>query len=146
MSETNIRYLKDNDGDFYYPITHVDAIQGLDNDKWTPFKLNKPALMNTAFKDTDNGFDCAYKTLEVFNLEVKSIRLNASNLSDGQLLVTLPDSFNLPLNPHSFYIRTPSNRNQAIITIRPDGTVYFYIKDSNWSNTDYIYGQYTWIE
>lgn len=30
MSEINHRYLKDNKGDMYFPITHVDAVQGLD--------------------------------------------------------------------------------------------------------------------
>ncbi|HAR5756173.1 hypothetical protein HR081_09905 [Staphylococcus schleiferi subsp. coagulans] len=146
MSEINVRYLKDNEGDIYYPVTHVDAMQGLDKHNWTTFNLNKPALANAAFKDGDNGFDCAYKSVEIADLKIKSIRLNASNITDGQLLVTLPSTFDLPINPHNFYIRTPSNRNQAIITIRPNGTVYFYIKDPNWTVSDYIYGQYTWIE
>src|SRR5699024_1176321 len=28
MAEINHRYLKDNDGDTYFPITHIDAVQG----------------------------------------------------------------------------------------------------------------------
>ncbi|MBT2823067.1 hypothetical protein [Staphylococcus coagulans] len=146
MSEINVRYLKDNEGDKYYPVTHVDAIQGLDRLNWTPFSLNRPSLANTAFKDGDNGFDCTYKSVEIAGLKIKSIRLNATNLTNGQLLATLPNTLDLPINPHTFYIRTPSNRDQAIITIRADGTVYFYIKDVNWTVSDYIYGQYTWIE
>lgn len=32
MAEINHRYLKDNDGDAFYPITHIDAVQGLDQE------------------------------------------------------------------------------------------------------------------
>lgn len=32
MAEINHRYLKDNDGDTFYPITHIDAVQGLDQE------------------------------------------------------------------------------------------------------------------
>lgn len=30
MAEINIRYLQDNDGDRYFPMTHVNAILGLE--------------------------------------------------------------------------------------------------------------------
>lgn len=147
MTEINIRYLQDNDGDKYFPVTHVNAVLGTSVDDWTKFNLDKPATQNTAFKDeTPKGFDCSYKTLELFDLKVKSIRLNASNVKDGQLLTTLTDDFDLPLTPQSFYVRTPSTRQAGIVTLRPDGTLYFYNKDSNWATTDYIYSQYTWIE
>ncbi|HEC2148487.1 TPA: hypothetical protein R1940_001366 [Staphylococcus delphini] len=145
MSEVNVRYLKDNEGDVYYPMTHIDALQGLEKQNWQPFKLNEPIISNTAFSD-ENGFDCAYRSVEIANLKIKSLRLNASNVTDGKLLVTLPNTLDLPITPQSFYIRTPSNREKGIVTLRPDGTVYFYVKDSNWIASDYIYGQYTWIE
>lgn len=32
MAEINHRYLKDNDGDTFYPITHIDAVQGIDQE------------------------------------------------------------------------------------------------------------------
>lgn len=32
MAEINHRYSKDNDGDTYFPITHIDAVQGIDLD------------------------------------------------------------------------------------------------------------------
>lgn len=146
MDEINMRYLQDNDGDKYFPVTHVNAVLGTSVDDWTKFNLDKPANQNTAFKDGDNGFDCSYKTLELFGLKVKSIRLNASNIKDGQLLTTLSDDFNLPLTPQSFYVRTPNTRQAGIITLRPNGTMYFYNRDPNWAPTDYIYSQYTWIE
>lgn len=31
MAEVNIRYLQDTDGDKYFPMTHVDAIVGLND-------------------------------------------------------------------------------------------------------------------
>lgn len=30
MAEINHRYLKDNEGETYFPVTHVDAVQGID--------------------------------------------------------------------------------------------------------------------
>ena len=146
MTEVNIRYLQDNDKEKYFPVTHVDAVLGTSVEDWTKFNLDKPAMQNTAFKDGENGFDCSYKTLELFDLKVKSIRLNASNIKDGQLLTTLSDDLDLPLTPQSFYVRTPSTKQAGIVTLRPDGTLYFYNKDSNWTATDYVYSQYTWIE
>lgn len=32
MAEINHRYLKDNDGDTFFPITHIDAIQGINQE------------------------------------------------------------------------------------------------------------------
>lgn len=32
MAEINHRYLKDNDGDTFFPITHIDAVQGIDQE------------------------------------------------------------------------------------------------------------------
>ncbi|MCE5030081.1 hypothetical protein KJB99_10030 [Staphylococcus epidermidis] len=32
MAEINHRYLKDRDGDTYFPITHIDAVQGIDQE------------------------------------------------------------------------------------------------------------------
>ncbi|WP_305809144.1 hypothetical protein [Staphylococcus epidermidis] len=32
MAEINHRYLKDRDGETYFPITHVDAVQGIDQE------------------------------------------------------------------------------------------------------------------
>lgn len=32
MAEINHRYLKDNDGDTFYPITHIDAVQGINQE------------------------------------------------------------------------------------------------------------------
>lgn len=49
MTEINIRYLQDNDGDRYYPVTHVDAIAGTSVDDWTKFNLDKPATQKYSF-------------------------------------------------------------------------------------------------
>ena len=32
MAEINHRYLKDNDNEIYYPVTHIDAVQGIDQE------------------------------------------------------------------------------------------------------------------
>ncbi|EHJ08445.1 hypothetical protein [Staphylococcus simiae] len=142
---TEIRYSLDEYGEPYYPATHIKAIQGQYKNEWFEFKVRKPIVGNYAF-DGENGFVNSYRTIDMGGFKLKSLRLNARNLKNGDLLATLPDNLDLPLNPHSYDIRTPNGRNPAIITLRPDGTIRFYISDSNWSDIDYIYGQYDWIE
>ena len=48
MAEINHRYLKDNDGDTFYPVTHIDAVQGMES-----MEANINDLMN--FKETVIG-------------------------------------------------------------------------------------------
>ncbi|OHS43420.1 hypothetical protein [Staphylococcus sp. HMSC65H10] len=36
--EISHRYLKDKEGEFYFPVTHIDAIQGIPTEEGDPFK------------------------------------------------------------------------------------------------------------
>jgi F0F1-type ATP synthase membrane subunit b/b' len=116
---------------------------------WVPFQLINGASTNVQFKnETDNGFDCAYRITTNGSITRKSIRLNGSNLVNNQLIAQLPK--NLYKNVQTFAVRSPikSNYAGAYITAKPSGEVYFYVNgdSSAWTETFYIYGEYTWLD
>src|SRR5699024_11805521 len=77
MAEINHRYLKDNDGDTFYPVTHIDAVQGMEsmetniddlmsfketvigNTGWVDFEFIPEIRKNN--KQGNNGFKCGLK-------------------------------------------------------------------------------------
>lgn len=67
MAEINHRYLKDNDGDTFYPITHIDAVQGLDQES-TDNALtdinDKINQMNTLLSEASKTIAKQSKTIE----------------------------------------------------------------------------------
>ncbi|ASN72236.1 hypothetical protein 7S10_13 [uncultured Caudovirales phage] len=59
MAEINHRYLKDNDGDTYFPITHIDAVQGIDQSRTD----NALTDMNDKIVQMNTLIDNANKTI-----------------------------------------------------------------------------------
>lgn len=127
--------------------TKLDTTQ---NDTgWVPFQLINGATTNTSFKgEQDNGFDCAYRIVTNGTVTRKTIRFNGRNLTQGQIIAQLPT--NLFKNAHTFPIRVPTSASYygGYITARPSGQVNFYISgdSSAWTETGYIYGEYTWTD
>ncbi|WP_239739728.1 phage baseplate upper protein [Mammaliicoccus sp. P-M59] len=116
---------------------------------WIPFNLINGGNSNVQFKnEIDNGFDCAYRITTNGSVTRKTIRLNGANLVNNQLIAQLPQ--NLFKNVHSFPIRTPIKSNYAggYITGKPSGEVYFFVNGdvSAWTETRYIYGEYSWTD
>ncbi|MDN6640813.1 MAG: hypothetical protein L0L10_08525 [Tetragenococcus sp.] len=151
MSEINHRYLKDNDGNRYFPVTHVDAIRGLESlikdSGWVEFTPvnGKP---NQAFKDNDDkGYNCSYRTIEFLDVKIKTVRLNLSDISYGMTIYNFPDDF--AKESQSWLVRTPANRLPVTISLRPSGKLSLsmnYIDRDDWVENNYIYGSFTWIE
>ncbi len=116
---------------------------------WIPFQLINGGNTNVQFKnEIDNGFDCAYRITTNGSVTRKTIRLNGANLVNNQLIAQLPQ--NLFKNVHSFPIRTPIKSNYAggYITGKPSGEVYFFVNGdvSAWTESHYIYGEYSWTD
>lgn len=116
---------------------------------WVPFQLINGATTNASFKgEQDNGFDCTYRIVTNGIVTRKSIRFNGRNLTQGQIIAQLPT--NLFKNAHTFPIRVPTSASYygGYITARPSGQVNFYINgdSSAWTETGYIYGEYTWTD
>lgn len=118
---------------------------------WVPFQLINGAAANTAFKyDTDNGFDCAYRTEKRGDVTEKSIRINASKVSNLQQIAQLPENFVKNVQFH--YVRVPINQGYGLVGIFPSGSVYVYIetdKRDSWDSTSqsyYFYGEFSFKE
>ncbi|SUM82685.1 hypothetical protein [Staphylococcus saprophyticus] len=73
MAEINHRYLKDNDGDLYYPITHIDAVQGIDQEGTD----NALTDMNDKINQMNTLIDKANKTIEE---QQKTIKNNSKDI------------------------------------------------------------------
>ncbi|MCQ9303042.1 hypothetical protein [Mammaliicoccus sciuri] len=116
---------------------------------WIPFQLINGAVSNTAYKgESDNGFDCAYRTITNGSETKKLLRLNGSNLTHNSVIAQLPSNF--CKNAQSFPIRVPTGTTWfgAFIVIRPNGEVRFLINGyfSDWNETGYTYGQFEWTD
>lgn len=147
------RYLRDNDGDVFLPMTSIENIVNLEkllknSTNWIEFTPldGKP---NTEFKaDGENGFNCSYKEINILDVvKIKSVRINLSNIKNSMTIANLPENF--VSESQSWPIRTPNTHLPAIVSLRPDGklTIVFNKQDSEkWIKTDYIYGSHTWIE
>lgn len=73
MAEINHRYLKDNDDEIYYPITHVDAVQGLENDSTISDINNKVAEINETLTKANTTIQTMQKQMDGMANDVISL-------------------------------------------------------------------------
>lgn len=112
---------------------------------WIPYTLINGAIENGAYASPeDNGFSCAYRTIESGGIKRKQIRFNVNKLTQSMNFAQLPAEFveHTQVTP----VRTPRNRYGAIVEIKADGKLFFTHYGDTWIDTDYIYGQYEWTE
>src|SRR5699024_9118604 len=112
---------------------------------WIPYNTINGVEKDIMFKnDTDNGFDCAYRIIKQGDVTTRKLRVNARNLTNGVTFAELPSAF--AKNYQKFTVATPRNRNSAIIDVTPTGELKFnyYYNTTEWIDTDYIYGEFTW--
>ena len=112
---------------------------------WIPYTLINGVEGNTVYKnDIDNGFDCAYRIIKQGDITTRKLRVNARNLTQGIVFAELPSEFTK--NTQTFSPRAPRNKNSPIIEIKAEGKLIFqyYSNTTDWIETDYIYGEFTW--
>lgn len=163
MAEINHRYLKDNDGDTFYPITHIDAVQGKENMEtniedlmnfketvigdtgWVDFQLLPGIKKNT--KGGENGFSTGIREVRIGHIKIKSIRFNAENIPHNVQIAQMPIGF--VIKNQSFYATTDGNSAPVRVSIDVGGGISIYLAgdDKNKPQKDvWIYQQYTWLE
>lgn len=112
---------------------------------WIPYTLINGAIENGGYTlPEDNGFSCAYRTIESGGIKRKQIRFNVKKLTQSMNFAQLPEEFveHTQVAP----VRTPRNRYGAIVEIKANGKLLLQYYGDTWTNTDYIYGQYEWTE
>lgn len=117
----------------------------VDDTGWIPYTLINGAIEKGAYAASeDNGFSCAYRTIESGGIKRKQIRFNVKKLTQSMNFAQLPEEFveHTQVAP----VRTPRNRYGAIVEIKADGKLFFTHYGDTWIDTDYIYGQYEWTE
>ena len=122
----------------------VDTLQT--DTGWVPITLLNGASSNTEYADK-GGFKCAYRTVVNGSVTTNYLRLNGRNMTNAQTIAQIPSS--MAKNAQTFPVRTPTASPIAFITIYTDGTVSVLINQTTstneWKSTDYIYGEFSWI-
>ena len=116
---------------------------------WIPFNLINGAEGNTVYKNSaDNGFDNAYRIIKNGDTIIKALRVSAIKLTQAVTFAELPSNFSK--HTQVMPVRTPRDLNGGLVEIKPDGKLIFQYYNwkmvRDWIDTDYIYGEFSWIE
>lgn len=115
---------------------------------WIPYNTINGVKKNSAFKlETDNGFDCAYRIIDYGNRKEKRIRINVKNVANQTVVANFPANFAKNVQFH--YVRTPINKGYGLVGLFPSGALYVYVESDKrdvWSEIDYFYGEFSWVE
>ena len=115
---------------------------------WVTFDLINGALANDAFKqEGNNGFDCAYRIITNGSVTEKRVRINAKKIVGTQQIAELPEGFAKNVQFH--LVRVPINKGYGLVGIFPSGSVYVYVETDKrdiWNETDYFYGEISWLD
>lgn len=165
------RYLQDNDGAEYFPVTSGQAIEELDkaasivaiNEKIS--EIN--AIMNDMVGDTGwididvptdmknnaigTGFQCGIREVRAgsnstpYQFAVRSIRLNVSGITgEATQIAQLPTGF--ITDNQSFMARGQGHRHPITIECLSDGKVIAFVHPDDQSTTNWKYQEFTWLE
>ena len=149
-------------GDYEYPQTHAEGVVGLDeyvknaiqenmtdstfsDTGWTPYEVPTPVEKDTLFKASgENGFNCGYRIINILGVETFYIRFNLRNIKNDTV-IKLPKG--LIKHSESFTLRSSSSRAPVKVAIRPEGSIKLYpvTSDSNWTSSDYVYQEVSFL-
>lgn len=171
--DVDVVQLRDESGEFVYAKTHLDAIDGMElytegltqvwqfighyilDSGWVSIDVGATTGVKTNTRYSGSGFKCAIRQTKINGEEygngnshsTKMIRINAENFTSGMQLFQLPQGF--VTNPVRFQMSGNGNRLPYTLEITMDGKVKVFVHPSeqdNSSTSNWIYGQYTWVE
>lgn len=91
MAEINIRYLQDTDGDRYFPMTHVNAILGLEEFDNGDDVENLQQIIRS-LNTTISTLQTRVSTLETENVQMKQdIEQNKLDIEELKALIIPPE-------------------------------------------------------
>ena len=116
---------------------------------WIEYDLINGAIKNRHYKaEGQNGFNCAYKTIQHQDYKEVILRINADNFKSGTAIAKLPSEL-ITSTQTAFLRSVPVKACGAQLTIEPNGDVKVYISQSDqWSvsREAYIYGEIRMID
>lgn len=166
---------KNDDGDYVYAKSHVDAIDGIDT-----IQDDIIALRNETFKVTDDikknvvsgtgwndydvrgdldknkmygssGFDCGIKQTVASStqtaMSIKSIRVNIRGFGRDEQIAQIPSGF--AKETQVFWARGGNGYQPIMVQVQADGKIIprLMVEDvNNPPASNWIYAQFTWIE
>lgn len=171
--DIDVVQLRDENGEFVYVKTHLDAIDGMEeytegltwsvqfmgnyifDTGWVPFDYNAGSELKINTRYTGTGFQCGIRETTLNSIEfgngnkhtTKMIRINAENFTSGMQLFQLPAGF--VSEAVRFQMSGSGHRLPYTLEILPDGKVMVFVHPSeqdNSASSNWIYGQYTWME
>ena len=173
LSGMEIKQFQDEEGQPFYAKTHMDAIDGFEeytegltqvaqllgdyifDTGWKEYDYNAGNGVKINARYTNDGFKCGIREI-VLNpnlfgngnqIRIKMIRINVENFASSWQLFQLPTGF--IGKSQRFQMTGNGNRKPYTLETLSDGKVMVFIhpdEQSNNNSSNWIYGQYTWIE
>lgn len=164
---------RNDDGDYVYAKTHLDAIDGMEvytegltqvtqllgdyiyDTGWKTYDYNAGNGVQINTRYASDGFQCGIREI-VLNpnlfgngnqTRIKMIRINVENFGSDWQLFQLPTGF--IGKSQRFQMTGNGNRKPYTLEVLSDGKVKVFVhpdEQSNSNDSNWIYGQYTWIE
>ncbi|WP_204190626.1 MULTISPECIES: BppU family phage baseplate upper protein [unclassified Staphylococcus] len=113
---------------------------------WVPYNIINGGRANTVYP-TRGGYKCSYRTITNGSVTERRVRVNADNVTHGQIIAQLPSGFAKELQVG--YIRSTGDHNATNLLIETTGEMKVYIaNNTEWEASDskYIYGEISWVE
>lgn len=171
--DVDVVQLRDENGEFVYAKTHLDAIDGMElytesvvgvwqfignyilDSGWVSIDIGAGTGVKTNTRYSGTGYKCSIRQVKINGEEygngnyqsTKTIRINAENFTSGMQLFQLPTGF--ATEPVRFQMSGSGHRLPYTLEILPDGKVMVFVHPSeqdNSASSNWIYGQYTWME
>lgn len=115
-------------------------INGFTDTGWINLTIVNGTVPDPAYKER-NGFTSAFRVINENGVVKNHLRLNVSNVINGQVIATLPEG--VVQNVQSFPVTTNNGKSGCYVVILPTGDIVFYTSSitGEWTSEDCIYSE-----